>query len=1169
MADFAELVTRFSSTGYDEVASRLDGLAAKAAAAGRATQSLTRALQDGHSGTRSAMDGLTGICAAMGEAAAFLESGIQSNDAWERSAIGIASAVAATHTLADAQGNVLTGQDACNAALTISEQAMNRLRIASLETSATTEDLASGFRQLLGPATAAGLDMERTLALVTRTAQAADALGVPFSQLSAETRSLLEGAIDPMRDRLAATLGITGDMARGWKEQGVLAQELLSRIEPYAEAGKEAARTWSDVASNMQKALAAVSADMTKGLYENLKTAGQEFTAALVNADQGKASDAVSNLAGALEGLSDSLGEGVLEGTRDLIALMAYLNDNLDAIRSGAAAATGAFAGWAVINRSNLLPALAEASAAISRHIGSCTEAAQAARLAAEAEVAHAAQGVENALAQEKTAQAAYARAKAAMSSAVSSRQARQASAAETAALRELLAAQTGVQAQTDRLSAAQANLSKAAKNASVSAKAASVVGSGLKSLGSGLLGALGGPVGASLTVLGAGAAYLASKQTEAEKAAALHARSLETLNRLSSDASRENKTLGDNLGAVAEARRNMALDEQAQALAKFAGSIKLLDFSSATGFLPAFREQASELDAMADAVLSGEERFSSFQNALAVFYNELKESGEESSRLGERIKKALDLAEQGVAAETVLRALRGETVAMAGAMNEVATASGKAGSAIAAAFDPQKVRGVLESLSFKAYAAGLTELQTAQAQALRQAGKTTEEIQRLLAGQDRSPEADRILRGASDAYRAEQRKKAAEEALRRAQELRQKAEAEARATQRAMDDLQTEVNRLSLPEGQFREYQLEKRLAQLRQEIPEAVSLISRFEQATRQGWEDEDAREEEEQASQKLQSTADFYQKLAALSGDYGASTAWQNQLLEEQARLYTERLGPGHEKYVAQWKELMRTQNSRDGWDGARRALISYYSEATDMAKGFEGLTSNALSGVEDAFVRMAQTGKLSFSDMVNSMMADLIRLTVRASITGPLADAISSGIQSLFNPNADGAAAASARGGSFYEPWSASFMRRTTPLTFASGGVASPSRGLPASGGLLTGPTYFHDGMSPASARSGLSVAGEAGPEVFMPAVPMSDGKYGVRVQGMDAPQVNIQVVNQTGTEAGAEVRQQRNSQGGVDVMVLLKREMASDIARGGVLDQTIRGRYGVKPMVRGR
>lgn len=95
-------------------------------------------------------------------------------------------------------------------------------------------------------------------------------------------------------------------------------------------------------------------------------------------------------------------------------------------------------------------------------------------------------------------------------------------------------------------------------------------------------------------------------------------------------------------------------------------------------------------------------------------------------------------------------------------------------------------------------------------------------------------------------------------------------------------------------------------------------------------------------------------------------------------------------------------------------------------------------------------------------------------------------------------------------------------------------------------------------------------GEAGPEAVMPLVRTSGGNLGVRAEGVGtSPQINIQVINQTGTDATAEVQQQRNAQGGIDVVVMLKREMASDIARGGVLDQTIRGRYGVKPVVRGR
>lgn len=170
---------------------------------------------------------LAGAYLTLREAMSFLGRGVEANATWEQSKIGIASVIASVNTLQDAQGNVLTGVDAYNASLKLAEEAMNRIKIMGLETTATTEDLVAGFQQLIGPASAAGLTMEQTLSFTTQMVQALGAIGIPFNQLSAEARSLLDGTIVPTQDRLATTLGITGDMVRDWKEQGILAQKLM------------------------------------------------------------------------------------------------------------------------------------------------------------------------------------------------------------------------------------------------------------------------------------------------------------------------------------------------------------------------------------------------------------------------------------------------------------------------------------------------------------------------------------------------------------------------------------------------------------------------------------------------------------------------------------------------------------------------------------------------------------------------------------------------------------------------------------------------------------------------------------------------------------------------------------------------------------------------------
>lgn len=89
------------------------------------------------------------------------------------------------------------------------------------------------------------------------------------------------------------------------------------------------------------------------------------------------------------------------------------------------------------------------------------------------------------------------------------------------------------------------------------------------------------------------------------------------------------------------------------------------------------------------------------------------------------------------------------------------------------------------------------------------------------------------------------------------------------------------------------------------------------------------------------------------------------------------------------------------------------------------------------------------------------------------------------------------------------------------------------------------------MGRAYATGGLSVAGEAGPEVFMPAARMSDGNYGVRVDmsavsaqlraglsGTAAPAISINVINQTGGQVEAQGEARPDGRGGFTLDILL-------------------------------
>ena len=74
------------------------------------------------------------------------------------------------------------------------------------------------------------------------------------------------------------------------------------------------------------------------------------------------------------------------------------------------------------------------------------------------------------------------------------------------------------------------------------------------------------------------------------------------------------------------------------------------------------------------------------------------------------------------------------------------------------------------------------------------------------------------------------------------------------------------------------------------------------------------------------------------------------------------------------------------------GASEALNNYLDNVRDVAGETEQLFSNAFGSIEDALVNFVQTGKLDFKGLANSIAADVARMAIRQSITGPLAESL---------------------------------------------------------------------------------------------------------------------------------------------------------------------------------
>ena len=314
---------------------------------------------------------------------------------------------------------------------------------------------------------------------------------------------------------------------------------------------------------------------------------------------------------------------------------------------------------------------------------------------------------------------------------------------------------------------------------------------------------------------------------------------------------------------------------------------------------------------------------------------------------------------------------------------------------------------------------------------------------------------------------------------------------------------------------------ELTRKLTQLQISEPERASKVTEFKVAKEQEFQIKD-----------LQTAADFYQKLADLSGNYNATTEYQNQLLEAQARIYAESLGPGHEKYIEQWKELMQLQNSRDYADGITRGLKKWTGEYTNMAMQMEGFTTSTLGAMTEGLLDFTSRTSASFSDMTRSILQDLARITARMAMAGLIKTAVG-----FFSAPGGGTATATASvsGNSISGGWAEGFMSRGSSyaaIVKHGGGMAlepSPTRRVPAS--FFEGAPRYHTGfINPAYERAAIIRTDES---VLTPGqMKAIAGAGGASVVN------NIAIVPPDGYE-GKEART-ANATGGEDIRVTFGR-----------------------------
>jgi len=306
----------------------------------------TRPLKDGAGQASISFGDLAGsmtkvfsvAAAATGLAAAIYgvaSAGMHFNEVMEQGKFGIATLITAQATLTDGNGKQLAGQQALTAALQVSEDQMHKLRIAGLQTAATSEQLVDAFQQAVGAGLSAGLNLDQIRRVTVDITQAAGTLGVPMNQISQEVTSILSGTID-INSKVAKSLQITNEDVKAWKEKGVLAEKLQEKMQAFNVAGEQYAGTWTAVKSNMEEAFSLFAGDVTSGMFDRLKQSGQAALAGMFDVNNASLSSEVQGLSNFLQEVFNALGDGIAVVFEDGISAVkdfsAWLDENKDQV---------------------------------------------------------------------------------------------------------------------------------------------------------------------------------------------------------------------------------------------------------------------------------------------------------------------------------------------------------------------------------------------------------------------------------------------------------------------------------------------------------------------------------------------------------------------------------------------------------------------------------------------------------------------------------------------------------------------------------------------------------------------------------------------------------------------------------------------------------------------
>ena len=153
----------------------------------------------------------------------------------------------------------------------------------------------------------------------------------------------------------------------------------------------------------------------------------------------------------------------------------------------------------------------------------------------------------------------------------------------------------------------------------------------------------------------------------------------------------------------------------------------------------------------------------------------------------------------------------------------------------------------------------------------------------------------------------------------------------------------------------------------------------------------------------------------------------------------------------------KQQMEDLNATDFTQGIRNGVTTYLESIGTLSENVKEVTGSALQGLGDQLGNFVTTGKASFTDLANSIIKDMIRITTQQLIMKPLLGALGS----LFPGGGGGGGGGGGLPGFGMDPIIPGLGLGKTPgFKFANGGIMTEMGPMMmkkyARGGIATGP-----------------------------------------------------------------------------------------------------------------